>query len=155
MGRFSVLVLLIVCFCQSAFADKLFDETMAAAQKGDVTAQLNLAEIYLSGQHVARDNTEAVKWFTKAAEQGNVAAQVNLGAMYYSGRGVEKNYETAQDWFSKAADQGSEDAKYNLEAMKKNHQMVDDTPLRIRILKNIFGKIGSVEYRVAQLYANC
>lgn len=51
---------------------------MKAAEQGNAVAQNNLGVVYLTGKNVARDDAEAVKWFTKSAQQGNVSAQFNL-----------------------------------------------------------------------------
>ncbi|KAB2645301.1 MAG: SEL1-like repeat protein, partial [Verrucomicrobia bacterium] len=43
----------------------------AKAKQGDADAQFNLGVCYESGNGVAKDYVEAVKWYRKAAEQGN------------------------------------------------------------------------------------
>ena len=59
--------------------------------------------MYLQGNGVFPDETEAVKWFRSAAEQGDAEAQNNLGVMYASGKGVPQDYVQALMWFSLAA----------------------------------------------------
>jgi TPR repeat protein len=53
-----------------------------AAEQGDVEAQLNLGWEYHTGDFVAKDNAEALKWWRKSAAQGCVAAQNSLGWAY-------------------------------------------------------------------------
>ena len=60
---------------------------------------------------MAKDASEAVKWFRKAAEQGSAKAQCNLGVCYANGEGVTKDYVEAYKWLSLASAQGNENAK--------------------------------------------
>ncbi|MDG1074549.1 MAG: tetratricopeptide repeat protein, partial [Methylophilaceae bacterium] len=101
------LVLLLSTF-SSAYAGDCFKDGDAAdcrvkAEKGNAVAQLNLGFMYSSGQGVAQDYKEAVKWYRLAAEQGYVAAQTNLGFMYSSGQGVAQDYKEAVKWYRLAA----------------------------------------------------
>ena len=52
-----------------------------AAKSGDVVAQNTLGFLYLNGQSVKQDNTEAVKWFSLSAHKGYAAAQYNLAVI--------------------------------------------------------------------------
>ncbi len=90
---------------------KEFLGTKARAQKGDAKAQTDLGFMYDKGNGVAKDETEAVKWYRKAADQGFSKAQYNLGWMYSNGRGVAINEAEALKWYRKAADQGDESAQ--------------------------------------------
>ena len=58
------------------------------AEQGLAVAQYNVGLFYQTGQGVAQNYTEAMRWYRKAAEQGNVDAQFNLGDMYVFGNGV-------------------------------------------------------------------
>ena len=58
-----------------------FEECLALAKQGHSTAQLLLADMYLSGYVVPQDYKEAVKWLHKAAEQEEPEAQGLLGGM--------------------------------------------------------------------------
>jgi len=58
-----------------------FETTKRAAEQGDADAQFALGEMYANGQGVARDETEAMKWYRKAAAQGYKLAQAALAAM--------------------------------------------------------------------------
>ena len=51
----------------------------------------NLAQIYMSGNGVEKDEQEAVKWWRKAAETDFAVAKYRLGRCYEDGIGVEKN----------------------------------------------------------------
>lgn len=56
------------------------------AQRGDSTAQLNLAQLYRLGKGVVGNDREAVKWYSMAAQQGSETAQYNLLMMQEEGR---------------------------------------------------------------------
>jgi TPR repeat protein len=60
---------------------------------------------YATGRGVARDDTEAVRWFRRAADRGYSEGQFNLSQAYAGGRGVEKDAAEAIRWLKLAADQ--------------------------------------------------
>jgi hypothetical protein len=76
------------------------------AESGDIQSQDELAIWYANGIHVTKDNTLAMKWWTKAAEQGDRFSQGALGVRYLHGYGVAQDYALSRFWFQKAADQG-------------------------------------------------
>ena len=90
-----------------------FDQLRQMAEKGDAAAQNTLGLRYATGEGVALNEEEAVRWFTKAAEQGNVAAQSKLGSLYYSGRGVAPDPTRAYFWMV-VARLGGDDASKTL-----------------------------------------
>ena len=65
---------------------------------------------------VAKNESEAVRWYTLAANQGDTDAQYNLGVCYERGIGVAKNESEAVRWYTLAAKQGQANA---IEALKK------------------------------------
>jgi TPR repeat protein len=81
------------------------------AEKGNPLAQNALGLRYATGEGVALDEQEAVRWFTKAAEQGNVPAQSKLGSIYYSGRGVPPDPNRAYFWMVVARLSGDDASK--------------------------------------------
>jgi TPR repeat protein len=91
-----------------------FQETKARAARGDAQAQWDLAGFYATGEDVAQDYTEAVRWFRKLAEQGYPAAQAMLGKSYARGEGVAKDRVEAVKWLRKSAEQGYAVAHYDL-----------------------------------------
>jgi TPR repeat protein len=56
------------------------------ANQGSAGAQFLLGFFYAEGQGVAKNEQEAIKWYTLAAEQGHADAIVTLGMMYSEGR---------------------------------------------------------------------
>ena len=73
------------------------------AEQGNPRAQNNLANLYDTGQGVARDLKQAAHWYSKAAMQGHLIAQYNLGNMYDYGLGVPQDYAQAHMWLNLAA----------------------------------------------------
>ena len=102
----------------------------AAAEQGDVEAQLNLGYMYGFGEGVPQNDTEAVRWFRMAAEQGLATAQFNLGIGYQYGRGVPKNDAEAVRWYRLAAEQGDTTAQYKLGYMYGSGEGVPTKPYR-------------------------
>src|ERR1019366_1239237 len=72
----SVLVLL-----ASASAQEDTNAWIARAKAGDPAAQVKMGQMYVFGQGVARDSSEAAKWFRKAADQNYADGQYRLGAL--------------------------------------------------------------------------
>jgi len=91
-----------------------FQEYKASAEQGDAEAQFNLGWCYDDGRGVAKDYSEAVKWYHKAAGQNFAPAQFNLGYCYANGQGVRKDIEEAVEWYRKAAEQNYTPAQSNL-----------------------------------------
>jgi TPR repeat protein len=71
------------------------------AEQGDVDAAYNLAVIHQHGDGVARDASQALKWYRFAAERGDRWSQLRLGAMYQGGEGVTADPVQAHYWFTK------------------------------------------------------
>ncbi len=74
-----------------------------AAKAGDVTAMIELADMYDDRDSVI-DPEEALRWYMKAAEAGNQAALYQLGRMYFQGEYVEKDHSRALEYLLKCAD---------------------------------------------------
>jgi hypothetical protein len=88
-----------------------------AAERGDASAQFNLALMYYNGQGVTQDYAEALKWCRKAAEQDDASAQTKLGVMYSAGPGVTQDRAEAVRWFRKAAEQDDANGQNRLGIM--------------------------------------
>ena len=61
------------------------------AEKGDVEAQYQLAEIYAEAIGVEQDYDKSYHWAKKAADQGNPKAQYRLASIIYTGEIGPKN----------------------------------------------------------------
>ena len=87
---------------------------LKAAEQGHSGAQCVLGWCYAHGYGVAKDMSEAMKWWRKAADQGYAEAQCNLGLAYLNGEGVATDKAEAVKWWRKAVEQGHAIAQYNL-----------------------------------------
>jgi TPR repeat protein len=90
----------------------------AAAQRGDPTAQYDLAFYYSKGLGVRPDLIQANKWAARAALQGHREAQNSFGYSLMQGEGVETNPVEAYKWLSLALAQGDTQARANLAALE-------------------------------------
>ena len=93
------------------------------AEQGNAEAQFYMGHMYLTGQGVTKDPTEAARWYRLAAEQGNSDAEHRLGLMYYEmymDSGVPQDRQEAEEWFLRAAKQGDLDAQQSLEWMEQH-----------------------------------
>ena len=91
----------------------------AAAEHGEVGAQVAIGTMFTVGKGVKQDFSEAFKWFNKAARQGNGNAQIGLGTLYAEGLGIEQDYAKSYAWHKLAAKQGDEDAVNNMRKVAK------------------------------------
>ncbi|MEO1252737.1 MAG: hypothetical protein AAFW81_10370 [Pseudomonadota bacterium] len=93
------------------------DKLEQAALLGHPPAQLQLGELYKSGQGVEQDLSDARMWYRRAANGGNVLAMHRVGVMTARGDGGEANTPEAIGWFEQAANRGLVDSQYNLGAI--------------------------------------
>ena len=66
-------------------------ELRPLAESGDAEAEALLGAMYLQGNGVDKNGSEAASWYSKAATHGNTEAQLVLSDMYRDGKGVEKD----------------------------------------------------------------
>ena len=83
-----------------------------AVQAGMPSAMNNLGLLYLRGQCVRRDYSQARRLF----EQG---IALNDAASLNEGDGVRRDLRVARQWFEKAAALGDPEAKQNLREMRR------------------------------------
>lgn len=88
-----------------------------AALLGHPPAQLQLGELYKTGQGVDQDIGQARTWFRRAANGGNILAMHRIGVMTARGEGGTANTPEAINWFEQAANRGLVDSQYNLGAI--------------------------------------
>jgi hypothetical protein len=87
------------------------DQLRQMAENGDPAAENAFGLRYATGDGLKLNESEAVRWFTRAAEQGNVAAQSKLGAIYFGGRGVPQDLNQAYFWMLLARASGDSTSK--------------------------------------------
>jgi hypothetical protein len=85
----------------------------AAADRGDATAQNNLA-LFLDAEQKFE---EAFRYYALAADQGYTSGEYNLGCCHRDGQGTEVDLGKARYWFERAAAKGHEKATQNLAAL--------------------------------------
>jgi uncharacterized protein len=73
------------------------------ADQGSPLAQYVLGALYQLGEVVPQDDSEAVKWFSRAADQGLTVAQFALGGMDAFGHGVPGDIVRAHMWLDLSA----------------------------------------------------
>ncbi len=77
------------------------EQLRVLASHGNPTAENAMGLLYSQGDEkhaITQDQSEAVRWFTKAAEHGSAAAQYKLGLLYWDGHGVPKDANKAYYW---------------------------------------------------------
>ncbi len=99
-----------------------------AAMLGHPPAQLQLGELYKTGQGVDQDLAQARTWFRRAANGGNVLAMHRVGVMTARGEGGSANTPEAIGWFEQAANRGLVDSQYNLGAIYHPSGEGEDQP---------------------------
>jgi TonB family protein len=87
-------------------AQAVYAETRAAAEAGDVEAQLKLGQLFQQGRGVRRDDVQALEWLSKAAESGSAEAQFRLAALFLVRENGPVSAQQAHEWLLKAAEQG-------------------------------------------------
>lgn len=97
-----------------------------AALLGHPPAQLQLGELYKTGQGVDQDPAQARIWFQRSANGGNLLSMHRLGVMTARGEGGPVNTPVAITWFEQAANHGLLDSMYNLGALY--HPSPDPAP---------------------------
>ncbi len=80
------------------------------AKRGDVSAQIKLAEAYISEKASPEKRKEAFKWLYRSAENGDAVAQYAVGRFFFVG----KDFQEAALWFELSAEQGNDMGRYYL-----------------------------------------
>ncbi|MBP0057280.1 SEL1-like repeat protein [Anaerobutyricum soehngenii] len=97
--------------------EKSFYYYMEAAKQGDAFSQTKIAEFYMEGEGVRKNQKEAEKWYRKAfisymteAMEGDIYSQERIAELYMEGKGVEKDEQEAAKWYKKVLDYYTEEA---------------------------------------------
>ena len=106
---------------KNAELNKKIADEFKMAEEGNVDAMIGLAQRYLNGEGVDKDNKKAFQLYKKAAEHGNADAQYYIASCYYYGNNVDKNVDTALSWIIKSANQGNIKAKKLQEEYNKQY----------------------------------
>lgn len=98
-------------------ADETIPRLQAAADKGFVPQEIELAAAYFTGSGVMQDLQMAAYWYEKAAESGDPEAENEIGFLYQTGTGVPLDPAKAFHWYQLSAASGFVKAKVNLGVM--------------------------------------
>src|SRR5437868_1555357 len=118
--RITILLTFFVCVAHTLFSYGVSPEEakvaklQADAQRGAVTAQIELAADYMTGTGVPQDPHLAARWYEQAARSGDADAQNQIGHFYQIGFGVPVDLARARSWYQLAASSGSASGKLNL-----------------------------------------
>jgi len=123
MKALTVVIIASLVFCAPPSFSFEYDEATTTSQdvanllilakKGDAEAQYNLANAYLKGEGVEKNEKEAAKWFEKSANQDYADAQMAMGFVYRGGGARPMNKVLSYMWFDLAAKNG-DDGAYEL-----------------------------------------
>ncbi len=84
-----------------------FDWFRRAADDGIVEAMLAVGNGYSDGRGVARDFSEAMRWYSRAASLGAAGAEREIAVMYFFGvGGVSRDNTIAAEWGHRAINHG-------------------------------------------------
>jgi uncharacterized protein len=85
---------------QKPYRERLLERAL----KGDAEAQFDLAKAYEAGRSgLAKDLSEARRWYRQAADRGDPFAEASLGILFNFGKGVQRDYVQAYMWYDRAA----------------------------------------------------
>jgi len=90
-----------------------FAQVREAALAGQLDAQLLLAQLYIEGKGVDRDEQAALLWYETAANNGSALAMNMLGRCHELGQGCAPDATLAAVWYRNAAEAGLDWGMYN------------------------------------------
>lgn len=93
---------------------KAFEQALKSAQQGNIPAQLQVAEAYLTGTIGKPDVPQAVSWYQKAAAQGDARAAYELAQLYLTGDQIERDVPSGVSYLKLAAGKAYAPAQYAL-----------------------------------------
>jgi hypothetical protein len=114
----------------------------ARAEKGDATAQADLAMAYLRGDGVVSNPAAAAGWAGLSATKGHAQGQFLLGTIYNSG--IKPDPHTGFRWMSAAALNGNVKAMHNVAVAFVIGSGIEKNPTEAA---NWFGKAAAKGYR--------
>ena len=107
-----IAAVLLLLAAQGAFVpttaeERYLAELRDAVARGDIDAEVTLANMYEAGSVVLQDVARAAALYRDAATKGHVGDQINLAMMYADGQGVARDLRQAVMWYEQAAAGGS------------------------------------------------
>ena len=83
-----------------------FSRILPYAERGNVEAQVAVAEAHFYGRGTPTNRAEAVRWYSLAAGQGDASAQASMGLCLLRGWGCQADKSAAVRMYESAAKQG-------------------------------------------------
>lgn len=128
-----------------------------AASEGDKNCMANLAALYTTGIPgvLAKNDAEALNWYTRAAAKMDAEALAALGNAYMNGQlGVKTDYAKAKDCFTKAISLGNSRSKAGLATMyMKGWGVEQNLSEAFRLMREAaFQKVPGASYNLAEYY---
>lgn len=127
-----------------------------AAQRGDKQAYKILAEIYLIGSEMPRDEAKGLEWLEKGFAAGSAASySFAADAYFYGFYGLPKNLDKAVGYYDKAAELGEYKPKLEVAQMFIDGRGVEiNTQLGLRMLSELEAlKVRDAVEVLGQVYA--
>jgi TPR repeat protein len=90
---------------------------LRSAEQGNTEAAMQLADVYLRGDCVARNEANAVRWYARAADDGDPDAPEAIGELYLHRGTAEPDLWQAERWFLFGANRLNPSACYHLGLM--------------------------------------
>lgn len=92
----------------------VYEELLNKIESGDAQAMFQAAELDYTGEHPAKDQKQALRWFRESANLGYVPAMLKLMTFYEKGELVKQNLKLSMSWAKKAAATGEAEGQYAL-----------------------------------------
>ena len=97
-----------------------------AAQKGDPSAEFEVAARFAEGRGIGQDFKQALFWYQRSAQRGFAPAQYRLGTLFERGIGTKADVARAKIWYGRAAEQGHVKAMHNLAVLNAGREQSAD-----------------------------
>ena len=95
-------------------SEAYYERLLPLAERGEVLAQLKVAEACFYGRGTPTNRVVAMGWYRRAADAGDASAQASLGYCLLNGLGCEKDPHAAVQWYAKGAEQDDLNAIHGL-----------------------------------------
>lgn len=99
---------------EAAEEETAYEELLGRAESGDSEAMFRVAEFHYTGQHTAKDDKQALRWFRESAKLEYVPAMLRMMGFYEKGELVKQNLKLSMSWAKKAAATGEAEGQYAL-----------------------------------------
>jgi len=114
-----------------------------SAEKGVAESQRKIGDLYLQGQIIARDEVQALHFFSMAADAGDARALTMMGYFYSRGwGGIISDRAKAAQYFERAAAAGSQNASLELSGQLLRGDGIAKDAKRALALREAAAKAG-------------